>query len=226
MLDFAPDGLDEISQVTAYLAGTAVVTLGMLVAIGLAYFLVGRNGGTSKAQERGMKMVGIGLASVMLLTSISAAVSWGISQGGASLMPEGSQQQDLVVEREGSAISCDTPGSWEAPDHEGAIGSSYATWESTEEGHAQLRELGLYEAYADRMYEMYQEEFDMTTEDGEPPVERVRLNEITWHRDAANGGCEPENTNLMPGTVVTVDSVHYPRSITTWEIEIPAEEAN
>lgn len=106
MLDFEVDGLDGISELTRNLGGTAIVVLGILVAVGFAYFTIGRANGLSRSQEKGMKMVGVGLASIVLLSSIGAAVSWGISQGGGSLMPSEARQQDIVVEREAPVTTC------------------------------------------------------------------------------------------------------------------------
>lgn len=106
MLDFTPQGLDRMGTVSAYLLGTSVILLAILIAVGFVYFGMGRKEGRSRAQERGVRMAGIGLMGVMVLTSLGSAITFGLSQGTASLMPEGAQQQDVVVEREAATSTC------------------------------------------------------------------------------------------------------------------------
>lgn len=106
MLDFAPDGIDGLSQVARYLGGTAVIMLGILIATGLMFFAIGRAGGTSRAQEKGFRMVMIGTASVAVLTSVSAGIAFGISRGGEDYLPAGATQQNVTVEREAPSTTC------------------------------------------------------------------------------------------------------------------------
>lgn len=225
MLDFTPDGMDGLTRVAAYLGGTTVVILGILIAVGALYFAVGRAGGVSKTQEKGMRMVLIGLTSVAVLTSVSAGITFGIAQGGANLMPQGSQQQDVTVERDAAQISCPSRGQWEADDHEGAFGSNYATESASMEGRQMLDQLGLLETYEERLNEIWDEEYD-GADPNDPPIDRVRVNAVTWDPDGAQGECNESNTNLMSGTTVDIEAVQYPGSIQNRDMSIPAEEAN
>lgn len=224
MLDFTPQGLDRISTLATYLGGTAIVTLAILVAVGFAYFVAGKNGGTSHAQERGFRMVGLGIGAVMILSTIGSAISFGISQGDATLMPEGAQQQDVTVEREAATISCPSTGTWEADDHEGAFGSSYATQEESLEGREALDDLGLLTAYEERLNDIWEDEYDGADPD-DPPIDKVRLNSVRWHPDGAQGACDSSNHNLMSGTEVEIEAVQYPDSVQGRDMTIPADEA-
>lgn len=201
MLDFAPDGLEEISQVTRYLAGTAVAVLAMLVAVGFLSFLMGRNGGLSRSQERGMKMVGLGLASVMLLTSVSAAVSWGISQGGSDMMPSEARQQDLVVEREAPQTTCtdeavrnfnQEPSPLSQQEREDML-------ETVSKGDLMVVEGNGGIAFHERA-----ENSDAAfVEDSE--VEELTV--LRWYPDGAGGNCGGENTNSTVCTDMEVEAV-------------------
>lgn len=224
MLDFTPDGLDGLSQIARYLGGTALVVLGISIGVGALYFAAGRSGGVSKTQEKGIRMVLIGLASVTVLSSVSAGIAWGLSQGGANLMPEGSQQQDVTVERQESRVSCPSRGEWEAEDHEGAIGSSYPTESASMEGREMLDALGLLEAYESRLNDIWDDEYDGADPDNRP-IDRVRVKSVRWDPDGTAGECDSSNHNLMPGTEVDIEAVQYPTSIQERDLSIPAEEA-
>lgn len=106
MLDMNPDGLGGIETVTTYLLATAVICLGLVVATGLVFFAMGRNGGLSRSQERGFRMVGIGVLAASVVAGLGGAISWATEQGTEDLMPESAKQQDLVIERNAPTTTC------------------------------------------------------------------------------------------------------------------------
>lgn len=203
MLDFTPQGLDRISTLSAYLGGTAIVALAILVAVGFGYFAAGKSGGTSRAQERGFRMVGLGVGGVMVLSSIGAAVSFGISQGDATLMPEGAQQQDVTVQREAPQTTCT----------EQAVRNFNEESDDTSE--AERRELmstvtnGGIQASSGAA--------------GEPPLyiqddadtdastyNNGTLDEVTalkWYPEGTGGDCSAENESSTPDTQVDIELV-------------------
>lgn len=106
MLDFDPDGLSGLSTVAGFLIATAVVALGIAVAAGATMLVAGRSNGLSRPQEKGLRVISIGAAGVMVLSSLGSWISWSIDQGQQALMPAQAQQQDIVVEREAPTTTC------------------------------------------------------------------------------------------------------------------------
>lgn len=106
MLDFDPDGLGGLNTITNYLVGTAIVALGIAIAVGATMLLAGRNGGLSRPQERGLKMIVTGTLGVTVLASLGTGIAWSMTHGQEALMPERAQQQDIVVEREAPTTTC------------------------------------------------------------------------------------------------------------------------
>lgn len=203
MLDFLPQGTDEINTVAAYLIGTGVVLLGVLIATGFVYFAMGRNGGVSRAQERGFKMVGVGTASVMVLSSLGGAIVFGIGQGNESLMPEDAQQQAVTVEREAPTTTCS----------ETAVRDFNEESESTSEQERQalLDSVTDGEVVVNTEYSMASESSfyvsdeaveenrtDATTAVGE--VEEIER--ISWYPDGSTGNCSADNETSAADTVV------------------------
>lgn len=106
MLDFDPEGLGQISDVTAYLIGGAIIAFGLAVACGAVLFAAGRNGGVSRTQEKGFRMVGISLAAVAVVSSLGGAFSWSTGLGQSQMMPSEARQQDIVIERQAPTTTC------------------------------------------------------------------------------------------------------------------------
>lgn len=201
MLDFEVDGTERLAELTRNLGGTAIVVLGILVAVGFAYFTIGRSHGLSKAQEKGMKMVGVGLASIVLLSSIGAAVSWGISQGGSSLMPSEARQQDIVVEREAPVTTCveqavrnfdEEPN---PPSHQERVDMV----ETVSKGDLQVAEEngGFY------VHERAGESDATYVQDSR--IEEVKV--LKWYADGSGGNCGGENTSSAACTEMNVETV-------------------
>lgn len=103
------EGSDGLNAVAATLIGTAVLLLAIAIAAGALLMTVGRNGGLSRSQDRGLRMIAVGGVGLMVLTSVGGAVAWGTGLGTDNLMPEEAQQQDIVIEREEATTTCTEP---------------------------------------------------------------------------------------------------------------------
>lgn len=107
--DINPWGLEGeqgLNALTSTLIGTGVVLLLIVLACGAVLMTVGRNGGLSGSQEKGMRKVAVAAAGLALMTSLAGAMSWGMGLGTDNLMPEEAQGQDIVIEREAPASTC------------------------------------------------------------------------------------------------------------------------
>lgn len=100
------EGVRGLNSVTATLLGTSIVFLLILIGAAAVLLTAGRQGGLSGAQQRGIRMMAIGSASVAVIASAAGAISWSIGIGTDRLMPEDARGQDIVVERDAPSSTC------------------------------------------------------------------------------------------------------------------------
>lgn len=204
MLDMNPDGLQDLNYVTATLIATGIALLGLMLAIGAVSLLVGRSGGLSHAQSKGLRMMGISLGGALILVSLGAGISWSIDRGTETLMNRDARQQDIVVERDAPSTTCVEQVSRDFEDEDASEEDRLAVLEAVTNDELIVNEdQGAANPGPFLFRDGADERSDAVLMEGE--VEEITA--ISWYPDGGGGGCSEDNETATPDTVVNIEAV-------------------
>lgn len=101
-----PDGTSGWSDIAGFMLASALVLLIIAVGVGLVMGIWGRHTLSTGTARKGWAVTALAGIAAMVLGSLSGGIAWGISQGTASLMPEGARPQAVTVEKQAPKQTC------------------------------------------------------------------------------------------------------------------------
>lgn len=196
--DINPGGMTEMNQLAAWLLGSAIVLLGIAMALGIMRWVGGGSIGSAAQTKAGLAMVCLSLAGAVVLGSIGGAVQWSSSDDRTiELMPKGAQPTEIHVTRDAPRSRCTEPAVINFEEnHDDSDSEDYIDWASRTDWVTSI----IGEDHPLRYFATQR----VVSDQPEGMFERGRIDRIEWYPDGVDGDCSNSNTSVAEGSEVEV----------------------